>query len=368
MTPKLKILVIGHIGKPVGGLSIYYECLLNSSFADKVNYRFLDSMSGTKAFAERGKFNTISILNGVILFIKFTWCIFTFKPDMIDIATAYGNSFLKNSLLIIFAWLLGKKVILRPHCSLKMLIPENKKTVRFYTLIILRLCSGIIVLSKEWIHLSELLPGKRIELLPNAINLDPFLEIERPHRNYITILFLGHIGREKGIYELLDAVELLNSASNNFRLILVGESLQKDEIAEIDEKIKEKKLESLISILPPAYGSEKIQYFIDSDIFVLPSHHEGMPISIIEAMASGLPIVATDVGGIPDLIKNNVSGLLIQAYNSKELADSIYKLLKSTELRRYLGENARLKAKENHEIENYVDDIVDYYQQIISNE
>lgn len=366
MQSKMKILIIGHVGKPVGGLSIYYESLLNSSISKKIDIEFIDSMSGTKTFAERGKLSTKNIWNGLKLLKIFISRIIAFQPDIVDIATAYKASFLKNSLLIIIAKLFGAKVVLRPRCSIRMFLPDKPRIWNSYVLGILGFCDGIIVLSNEWMILEGKIKNKNIALFPNAIDLSLLSAIERVYIDgSVEILFLGHIGKEKGIFDLIEAISSMDiSLNKRFKLRIVGESLKEQEVKKLKENIIQKGLSELVKILPPVYGDSKNEYFRSSDIFVLPSHHEGMPISIIEAMGAALPIVASTVGGIPDLIEDGITGLLIPPHDTMALSKALEKLILSEELRDRLGNAAREYAKKNHEIEGYIAKLINYYQMI----
>jgi glycosyltransferase involved in cell wall biosynthesis len=363
----IKVLIIGHVGKPVGGLSMYYESFLNSSIKNKVCLAFIDSMSGTKTFSERGIISLLNLYNAFKIVSKVLYMFWVFRPDLVDLVTSYQTSFLKNSILIILSKLHNKKVILRPRCSIKMFIPEKKSLWRKYTLWVLKLCDGIIVLSSEWDGLHKLIPDVVISRFPNAIDLSSLSLIRRFYeKDFVNILFLGHIGREKGIYELIDAVAMLDkSAVRNFRVYIVGESLKENELAEVEKLIDTQNLYKLIEIRPPVYQEEKIDYFKRSDIFVLPSYHEGMPISIIEAMAAGLPIIATRVGGIPDLIEDNLTGMLIDPKDPVGLSMALKKIIQMKEVRSTMGKAAREKAVKGHEIENYIDSIVSFYYQTL---
>jgi glycosyltransferase involved in cell wall biosynthesis len=248
-----------------------------------------------------------------------------------------------------------------------MFIPEKNNVWRKFILWVLELCDGIIVLSSEWDGLHKIIPDVTITKIPNAIDLSSLSSIWRFYeKDFVNVLFLGHIGREKGIYELIDAVAILNkSAVCNFKVYIVGEALQENELVEVEKLIDTQNLCELIEIRPPVYREEKLDCFKRSDIFVLPSYHEGMPISIIEAMAAGLPIIATRVGGIPDLIEDNITGMLIDPKDPIGLSMALNKIIQMKEMRSKMGKAAREKAVKGHEIENYVDSIVDFYHQTL---
>ena len=107
-------------------------------------------------------------------------------------------------------------------------------------------------------------------------------------------------------------------------------------------------------------------YLHEADIFVLPSHWEGMPITLIDAMATGLPIVATNVGGIPDMLKNNATAILVDV-NEHQVAEAIMKLALDMNLRKTLGCAARMKARD-FSVHEMKDRYIHVYRSIIIRE
>ena len=98
------------------------------------------------------------------------------------------------------------------------------------------------------------------------------------------------------------------------------------------------------------YGKDKINYIYKSDIFLLPSYSEGLPNSLMEAMACGIPSIATKTGSIPDLILPNKTGLLIDAGNTIDLSKAMSLLILDAKLRKELGNNGKERIKQNHSI------------------
>jgi len=162
----------------------------------------------------------------------------------------------------------------------------------------------------------------------------------------VTIGCVTRLDYAKGILFLLESFRNLCTRFSNLELILSGEG---DLYSEIKEKIKRYGLESKIKLL--GYydgGTEKL--LASFDIFVFPSLWEGFPYSILEAMRAGLAIVTTDVGGIPEAIKNEQEGLLVQPAMVNEMERALERLVIDAKLRKELGDRARDKFKERFEI------------------
>lgn len=164
--------------------------------------------------------------------------------------------------------------------------------------------------------------------------------------NIINLLTVARLQKLKGHEDLIKAMKILCNRYKNIKLIIAGEGEEKENI---EEQIKEYKLEKYIEMTGFV---NPMDYYGKSDIFILPSYSEAFPLVNLEAMASGLPIIATNVGGIPEAIESNKQGYLIEPGNVKELADKISILIESRELRNEFGMNSRKKFLEKFTLNN----------------
>jgi len=176
----------------------------------------------------------------------------------------------------------------------------------------------------------------------NGIDLENCI----PKRGYesntktFTYLHIGRFAQAKNHSGLLEAFKIVHEKRSNTRLVLIGDG---DLVDNIREKVFELGLNNCVIFL----GSQDsvYNYLYDADVFVLPSLYEGMPMTLIEAMATGLPIVTTNVGGIQDMIENGVNGL-ITSVDKDAIAAALLCLEEDEELRRKLG-NAAIIASKN---------------------
>lgn len=160
-------------------------------------------------------------------------------------------------------------------------------------------------------------------------------------KNQITILHIGRFSEEKNHAGLIDSFKIVHDELPyiNIRLQLIGSGVTEEMVR---TRVKELNLEGCVDFL--GLKSNVYPYLNAADIFVLPSIWEGMPITLIEAMGTGLPIVATKVGGIPDMITNNVTGLLVDV-ESEAIANALIRLIKDEQLRVRIGNAARDYSK-----------------------
>jgi len=156
-------------------------------------------------------------------------------------------------------------------------------------------------------------------------------------------LFVGWLIPRKGCEYLLNAIKEIITKEKNILLLIIGEGILENKLKNLTKELQiQDKVQFLGKKAPP-----EIPFYMNaSDIFVLPSLSEGKPNVVGEAMASGLPVIATDINGTSDFITNNKNGFLIPKENSKILAERLLQLLKNPKLRIKLGKEARNSVKD----------------------
>lgn len=206
-----------------------------------------------------------------------------------------------------------------------------------------------------------------IRYMKNGLDLESYGSIERdkqPNGQKIKILMLGYISYHKGIYIIIDALErLVRSGHTNVELILVG--LIEDRYR-LMESIIRKKLSNYVKVLGKVSEESKIELFKEADIFVLPSlWYENQPLSIIEAMASGLPIIGSNVGGIPEMIRDGETGFLFMRGDSEDLYLKLDDLISNHEKRLEFGAFGRTIAFKEYDIHKNIKDILELYKELV---
>ncbi|ANH80934.1 hypothetical protein A8C56_08010 [Niabella ginsenosidivorans] len=139
------------------------------------------------------------------------------------------------------------------------------------------------------------------------------------------LLYLGRITKEKGLYELLEAINELKSDGINLQLKIVGDG---DEINSLKKTCRQLNLLDTVSFEGPCYDQRLIvKYYLNADIYILPTYSEGFPRTLYEAMVYGTPIVTTFVGGIPSIMKNEFNCLEIIPQSAKSIVDVVKRLI-----------------------------------------
>jgi glycosyltransferase involved in cell wall biosynthesis len=185
-----------------------------------------------------------------------------------------------------------------------------------------------------------------------------------PDKKNIQIITLSRLSEEKGLPYLIDAAEMVLPERASITFNIYGEGPLR---ASLEDMIKNKKLAEHV-FLRGKYTRDKLNEIMrDADIYLLPSVTEGLPLALIEAMAWGLPIVATGVGGIPELIEDGTSGLLCEPKNSTSLAQAIISLIKDPPLALKLGTIAQDIYQEKFTAEHILGQFDEAYFQALKN-
>jgi glycosyltransferase involved in cell wall biosynthesis len=147
---------------------------------------------------------------------------------------------------------------------------------------------------------------------------------------------------------------------------LVGEELKKGDVIQLQNQIDQAGLGSVVTLHPVATGSKKVEIFCDADIFIFPSYSEGMPIAVIEAMACGLPIIATRVGGVPEMVSDGVNGILIDPGRPDQIVGALQHLYENPDMRHSMKMNSYKTAFEEFDIEKLVPRLVSIYSKVLT--
>ncbi len=192
---------------------------------------------------------------------------------------------------------------------------------------------------KKHLMIDFYVPSKQIALVPNGIAVEKFAVAEKrfdPKYKDRTVGIIARLSSVKGHIYLIKAMAEVVKEFPDARLFIFGQGKIKYELVHLVEKLK---INEKVFFLPAVSNTSEVLREID--IFVMPSIQEGLGLSILEAQASGLPVVASDVGGIPTIVKHDVSGLLFKSRDVESLSGAILRLMEDRQLAMRLGQKGR---------------------------
>jgi len=215
------------------------------------------------------------------------------------------------------------------------------------------------------------LPQDRVRVVPNAINLSEFQNL--PPRGVLRgklslgpseqmILYLGRLDPIKGIDLLISAFQSVLVKHNNAHLVIAGPDRNYRPV--LRRMAKNLGVDHRVHFLPALFSREKLQAMVDADVFVLPSLYEVFGLVILEAQACMTPVVASRVGGIRSIIKDNSTGLMFERGNPDDLAEKVGTILEDREHSLEFARRARKHLEEYYSIQKTVDRLEGIYARL----
>ncbi|HMH18896.1 MAG TPA: glycosyltransferase family 4 protein [Burkholderiales bacterium] len=200
----------------------------------------------------------------------------------------------------------------------------------------------------------------KVHLVPNAI--DPVGLADQP-RSYntdrpLSLVYVGRLVRTKGLFELIEALKQLKRAGREFRFSIAGGGPDQAELIAATERAD---LKDRVQFLGSVFAAEKCRLWLESDLFVLPTYTEGLPYSLLEAMAAGCVPIATSVAAIPDVMRDGEHGLLVPVKNPGALASAVAALDDDREGLVRMARAARRRVIEQYTVARLADDFHKLY-------
>jgi len=283
--------------------------------------------------------------------------------ELVHLHAAMRGSFWRKAIFATIARRFGVPVVLHLHGSeMKDFYAAQPAPVKRLIVGQLEAAARVLVLSESWKRfVAEIAPRARTTVVPNYVGVPEAAPARaRPARE---ILFLGLVGERKGVFDLLPAFVAARAANSALALTIGG-----------DGAIERAKREAVrlgvadhVDLCGWVDPQRREALLARADIFVLPSRNEGLPMSVLEAMARGLPVIATPVGGLPELIEDGANGLLVPPGDPEALARAILELASDPERRAALGRAARATVLARHSAAVVLPVLEDVYAAVARN-
>lgn len=285
------------------------------------------------------------------------------RPDIVHMHASARGSFFRKAILVRFCRAARVPVVLHIHSSeFDEFYAGLGRVARRLVRRTLRDSAVVIALGPHWREkIRAIAPGADVRPLSNGVSYRRPSPVEQPDDG-VHVVFVGQIGERKGTFRLLEAWGALHRPDDGTqsRLTIAGDGAV-GRARELRDKLPDPSSIEIHSWLQP----HDVAGLLDSaHVLVLPSTHEGQPMAVIEAMARGLCIVASDVGGIPDLIRDGSTGVLVPADDPDRLAAALRRVIDDVALRRELG-SAAWQASAQLDLNVIADRIDEVYAEVL---
>lgn len=355
------VIVIGPSPDAVGGMASVVAQTLRLEFDGRYRLRFFPTTGST------GEHETTwqRVTRHVRHLLRLRRLIGESSRPIVHVHTCSGYSFLRSAMDLMVARSLGCCTVLHIHGAK---FDSSYDALPAYRRLLLRRClvraDRVVALSDGWrCKLRDMSPKAHVNVIENAIECPASTTVTR-RPGPIRFLLLARMDEWKGIGDLLSACAILVTDCVEFELILAGPAGTAGDAVSLEAKIKSMHLAGAVRYVGSVHGREKDVLLKDSDAYVLASWSEGLPISLLEAIAYGLPVVATRVGAVPEVIADGREGLLVAAKQPSDLARAMQTMIEHPARRAAMSDAGRRLAKQRFTLVRLRDDLVRLYDEL----
>lgn len=284
----------------------------------------------------------------------------TRQADILHLHVSERGSFWRKALLLTVGRWMGVRTVLHHHgAEFFDFFEQSSASVR-------RIITGVIERADLNLVLSEYhcqimrskFPKGNFAVLYNAVDASDGT-LYRPGSRGIA--FVGRLGQRKGTYDLIRAMERIEDVlPPDIRFFFCGDG----DVEAVSQLLRDRGLSHRVGHLGWCSREQLASILLEAMLFVLPSYHEGLPMSVLEAMSAGIPCIVSGVDAIPEVIRSGSNGLLIEPGAPGQIADAILRLVRDPDARRTLGENGQRTVRESFLLEMHVERLKQMYQKL----
>ena len=360
-----RVLMIGPAAPAVGGMASVMQTLVASPLRKALHISvFPNNPSWGARFGRPA-----AIFRHLALLFLLAWRVLRQRIDLVHIHTCSFFSFYRNLLDLALLHLLRRKVILHVHGHRLGEFHQNSGPLgRALIRAGLQRADAVVVLSQQWRRwITTTAPQAHVRVIHNGVPVPPPPSKDHPPPHEpCRFLYLGLMDESKGLFDLLAAASQLLSDGTPFQLTLAGPWSSSRDEQRFRAWLRRNRLADTVRYVGVADDQHRDRLLARAHVFVLPSHGEAMPMSILEAMSHALPVIATDVGAVAETVGNADAGLIIEPGDTGALARAMSKLSRDPPLRQTLGHRARQRIIRRYSDTLQAQAVLNLYKTLLS--
>jgi len=353
------IVLLGPHRAAVSGVSTHVNLLMESSLADDFDVVHFQVGSEGRDEGAIGRFLRLIVSP----FLLAATIIFR-HASIVHINTSLNTrAYWRDLMYLAVAKALGARVLYQVHggalpqqffAGSPMLTKFLRRTLMVPDLVVL-------LAQCELEAYREFVPEQRLVVLPNGIDCRPFSPLPLVRSNPeqpLHLLYIGRIARDKGLYEILQGVRLAHELGVDTRLIVAGHGAEEGRLRRYAQALG---IAPRVCFIGPVFGADKVKLLTGSDVLLLPSYSEGLPYALLEAMAAGIPVIATPVGAIPDVMTDGIHGFLVPQRDGKAIAEALAVLAGDRERISWMSRACKRRIRAAFSIERLAQELALHY-------
>lgn len=284
------------------------------------------------------------------------------RPTIVHLHASWHASFWRKMAYAWISWLKRARVVLHVHPTYFMDFYEGSGPLRQRAIrATLRRCQALIVLTEEMAsRLRSLVPGARVYVLPNPVDLEEFRAQPVPAREVDTVAFLGWFVPGKGAYDLLEALARMRATRPALRAVFGGYKQE----AQLRERVRTLGLAGTVEVAGWLGRADVVRVLQTCTLLALPTHSEGIPMVLLEAMACGTPVVTCPVGGIPAVAQEGRNALFVPPGDVAALTAALERLLDDPALREAMSQANREDVR-RYDVRTIGSSLLEIYRELL---
>lgn len=348
MQKKTKVCMIVQNKMVKGGIAAVVSGYYGSKLEQDYDMIYVES------YKDGGKLT--KLFKGICGYFHFAKVLLVDRPDIVHMHSSFGPSFYRSLPFIYMSSWAKKPMIDHIHGSEFDKLYTNaserkKKLVRKAW----GKCNRFIVLSESWKErFSEVIPNEKMTVIENYSIVKDGINRSQCHNQ---VLFLGAINQMKGCYDMVDVIKRVAEVVPDIKMVVAGAG----EIEQVKSKAIAEGVAEHFAFPGWVRGEQKEKLLKESDVFFLPSYTEGMPMSVLDAMGYGLPIVASNVGGIPRIVHEGENGFMREPGDTAGFTEAIIQIMTSDAMRINMGKQSMEIVKERYSLEKHIELLENVY-------
>lgn len=351
----MNVLMIGVDKTSLGGMLTVAQNYMNSEeFCKKTNLIYIPSTTHGNKLKK--------LMFSLKAYFKITKTIKQKNIDIVHVHMSHGGSSIREGLIMRKARKLGCKTIAHLHsASFQEWYKKLSKVSKNIVTTMMQYADVIIALGEEWknVYADVTKHQTRIEVIYNAV---PCYKVNQYNSEAKEILFLAHMIKRKGIDDLLEAIShIRNKVPTDVSFSLYGA----DRDNNIEEKIEKMKLQDLVEYKGWLTNEQRENCFHNTMLNVLPSYNEGLPMTILETMAYGIPNIATNIAAIPEAISDGENGFLFKPGDVPMLENLLLDLINNPEKRSRISNAAYETIEKKFSIDIHMQKVLELYNSLL---